>query len=74
MMNERMLGLVEQAGFEIDEVGDFYLDILMGPLNIEVKALAELIIQECIKIADDSQYSCRTFPVSTSIKQHFGLD
>jgi hypothetical protein len=34
---------------------------------------AELIIQECIKVADDSQYSCRTFPVSTSLKQHFGI-
>lgn len=40
----------------------------------DYRIFADLIIKECIKIADDSQYSCRTFPVSTTIKQHFGVE
>ena len=34
---------------------------------------AELIIQECIRLGEDSQYKCRTFPVSVAIKDHFGV-
>jgi hypothetical protein len=40
----------------------------------EVEMFAKLVIEECNKIADDSQYKCRTFPVSTSINQYFGLE
>jgi hypothetical protein len=38
-----------------------------------LKEFAELIIQECIRLGEESQYKCRTFPVSVAIKDHFGI-
>ena len=46
---------------------------VIDPL-IGLEKFAELIIQECIRLADDSQYKCRTFPVSVAIKEHFGVE
>ena len=76
-MNERIKELACQTLTRFDQD----MDGSMEPEKLgdwirydDLEKFAELIIQECIKIADDSQYSCRTFPVSTSIKQHFGVD
>lgn len=73
MMNERILELADQTGF-IVEGNKIFSDDCFDAINDNLEEFALLIIQECIKISDDSQYSCRTFPVSTSIKQHFGID
>ena len=70
-MNERILELAEEAGF-LTEDGNFYADSF-DAINDEVEAFAELIIQECIRLGEESQYKCRTFPVSVAIKDHFGI-
>ena len=76
-MNERIKELACQTLTRFDQD----MDGSMEPEKLgdwirydDLEKFAELIIQECIKISDDSQHSCRTFPVSTSIKQHFGID
>ena len=65
-MNERIKELAVQAGLEMCSCG---CDM---PTRQSVK-FAELIIQECIRLGEDSQYKCRTFPVSVAIKDHFGV-
>jgi len=70
-MNERILELAEEAGF-LTEDGNFYADSF-DAINDEVETFAELIIQECIRLGEESQYKCRTFPVSVAIKDHFGI-
>jgi hypothetical protein len=66
-MNERIQELAKQA--------EVYSSMWTGEEKQEalLEKFAELIIQECIRLGEDSQYKCRTFPVSTSIKQHFGV-
>ena len=71
-MNKRIFELADEAGF-LTENGNVYADSF-DAINGEFEAFAMLVIQECNKVADDSQYKCRTFPVSTSIKQHFGIE
>jgi hypothetical protein len=71
---ERLHEIIDRAGFRVD--GDEVLSRYREGVDIsdDVMALIKLVAEECITLADDSQYKCRTFPVSTSIKDHFGLD
>jgi len=71
---ERLHEIIEQAGFRVD--GDEILSRWREGVDIsdDVMTLIKLVVEECNKVADDSQYKCRTFPVSTSINQHFGFD
>jgi hypothetical protein len=71
---ERLHEIITQAGFRVD--GDEILSRWREGVDIsdDVMKLIKLVAEECITLADDSQYKCRTFPVSTSIKDHFGLD
>jgi hypothetical protein len=71
---ERLHEIITQAGFSVD--GDEILSRWREGVDIsdDVMALIKLVAEECIKLADDSQYKCRTFPVSTAIKDHFGVD
>ena len=72
-MNKNLINeLAEKAYFLIENDKIFAPDSF-DPINNQLMDFAELIIQECIKVADDSQYSCRTFPVSTTLRQHFGV-
>jgi hypothetical protein len=66
-MNERIRELAEQA--------EVYSSMWTGNESQEalLEKFAELIIQECIRLGEESQYKCRTFPVSTSIRDHFGI-
>jgi hypothetical protein len=71
---KRLHEIIDRAGFRVD--GDEVLSRYREGVDISdnVMALIKLVAEECITLADDSQYKCRTFPVSTSIKDHFGLD
>jgi hypothetical protein len=70
---ERLHEIITQAGFRVD--GDaVYNRYTEADISDEIMTLIKLVAEECNKVADDSQYKCRTFPVSTSINQHFGLD
>ena len=71
-MNERILELAEESGFIVeDEV--IYANELFHEITKDMEKFAELIIQECIRLGEESQYKCRTFPVSVAIKDHFGI-
>ena len=76
MMNKRIKELAEKnvTRFEQD------MDGSMEPTKWgdwisydDLEQFAELIIQECIRLGEESQYKCRTFPVSVAIKDHFGI-
>jgi len=76
-MNERIQELAEQAGFSVVETQGTGETTLWAfddePIDDELQKFAELIIQECIRLGEESQYKCRTFPVSVAIKEHFGV-
>ena len=71
-MNERILQLAKQAGLDDDM---FPLDEWDNP---ELEKFAELIIQECAKIAtypqlgDEESYYGNEF--AKAIKKHFGVE
>ena len=71
---KRLHEIIDQAGFRVD--GDEVLSCYREGVDIShnVMTLIKLVAEECITLADDSQYKCRTFPVSTSIKDHFGVE
>ena len=71
---KRLHEIITRAGFSVD--GDEVFSRWREGVDIsdDVMALIKLVVEECNKVADDSQYKCRTFPVSTSINQHFGFD
>jgi hypothetical protein len=73
MMNERILELAEESGFIVEDE-EIYANELFHEITKDMEKFAELIIQECIRLGEESQYKCRTFPVSVAIKDHFGLD
>lgn len=71
-MNKLIKKFADEASFLVEGKKIFAPDSF-DSINDQLLHFAELIIQECIKVADDSQYSCRTFPVSTTLRQHFGV-
>jgi len=42
-------------------------------ISDDVMKLIKLVAEECIRLGEESQYKCRTFPVSVAIKDHFGI-
>jgi Na+-transporting NADH:ubiquinone oxidoreductase subunit NqrD len=72
MMNERILELAEESGFIVEDE-EIYANELFHEITKDMEKFAELIIQECIRLGEESQYKCRTFPVSVAIKDHFGI-
>ena len=68
-MNERIRQLAEQAGGYVSLSYDYDGKlILSGEDNIQ--KFAELIVQECAKIADTAE----PFLYSDLIKKHFGVE
>jgi hypothetical protein len=80
-MNERIEKLAEQAGFTVargyglkDTVPK---DVFIANVCVsnEMKKFAELIVQECAKIAGKAEYSDTWLePVEDAIKKHFGVE
>ena len=67
-MNERIRQLAEQAGSTHKQnlgVYQFYTD--------ELEKFAELIVQECIGVADHSNVTGKSI-IGERIKQHFGVE
>ena len=71
---KRLNEIIDRAGFRVE--GDEIFSRWREDVDIsdDVVTLIKLVAEECIKLADDSQYKCRTFPVSTAIKDYFGVD
>ena len=64
-MNERMRELAEQAGYEKDMFGIGHWDMP------ECQKFAELIVGECVSIADE--YDGVGSTIVSRIKKHFGV-
>jgi hypothetical protein len=65
-MNERIRQLAEQAGYTKDMFGVGHWDMP------ECKKFAELIVQECVDIADE--YDGAGSTIVGRIKKHFGVE
>ena len=70
-MNERIELLAVQAGFNIHD------DVIDGQnFNYEIKKFAELIIEECAKLAEYQGYN-QAFGLGglrSKLHEHFGVD
>jgi hypothetical protein len=66
-MNERIKQLAEQAGYTKDIFGIGHWDMP------ECKKFAELIVRECIGVADHSNVTGKSI-IGERIKQHFGVE
>lgn len=76
-MNERIVELIKQAGgIQCDEDGDELIPILIGT---DLEKFAELIVAECIGIAQD-RAAFDGFPpndvndIIDEIREHFGVE
>jgi len=65
MMNERIRLLAEQCGFRSNP------DIYDRNQSFDVPKFAELIVKECVKIADN-HYDTKS--AIYDIKEHFGVE
>jgi len=65
-MSERIRQLAEQAGYTKDMFGVGHWDMP------ECKKFAELIVQECVDIADE--YDGAGSTIVGRIKKHFGVE
>jgi hypothetical protein len=43
-------------------------------LKMVFDKFAELIVRECAKVADETQFKVVNYPVSIAIEEHFGVD
>jgi len=69
-MNKRIRELAEQAGAEFEKtngLNDCSQDSLVGD---EIQAFAELIIKECLRIADENG----AYTAMDAIIERFGVD
>jgi hypothetical protein len=64
-MNERIKELAIKAGWSED--------IRYAPRAKEIEKFAELIVQECVGVADHSNVTGKSI-VGERIKQHFGVE
>jgi len=72
-MNERIRELAIQAGFFYEDYKDiWYLEYHNQTCEEEIKKFAELIVKECIDIANDTRYDGKV--VANRIKFVFGVD
>ena len=67
-MNKRIEELAEQAGYEKDEFGVGHWDMP------QCKKFAELIVRECIAMADDFEWDDGRRGLVDQMKQHFGVE
>ena len=63
-MNERIQRLLEQSGLQP------YYDAQEG----QIEKFAELIVQECIAMADDFECDVNQRGLVDRMKQHFGVE
>jgi hypothetical protein len=89
-MNERIKELAEQAGFEITPWGNESLPCVHqeGPIDVELKKFAELIVEECAELIDNKEIitAAQTYDevfvakfdtkelCAKQIREHFGVN
>jgi hypothetical protein len=72
-MNKRIQELAEQARLLPKEIGPVVETRHMKNKQQDLEKFAELIIKECAKVADETQFKFRNYPVSIAIEDHFDL-
>jgi hypothetical protein len=45
-----------------------------GELIFSKEKFAELIVRECAKVSDETQFKYGNYPVSIAIEEHFGVE
>ena len=68
-MNERILPLAKQAGFE-----NGHQDRNGNSLSYELEKFAELIIRECCLLTEQYQHRVTFDCADETIKKHFGVE
>lgn len=68
-MNERIKELAEQATRKYDRLG---FEIPFAQPDLEV--FANLIVQECLQMADEFELDVNRSGLVDRMKEHFGLD
>lgn len=72
-MNERIKELAIQAGFFYEDYKDiWYLEYHNQTCEEEMKKFAELIVQECAKVATMNQY--QSYTTGHYVLKHFGVE
>jgi hypothetical protein len=72
-MNERIRLLALQAGATTTQRSGW---IDYGTLDLDVEKFAELIVQECVEIVEETRWMVPPSQeqIARSIKQHFGVE
>ena len=68
-MNERILALATQAGFE-----NGHQDRNGNSLSYELEKFAESIVGECAEVSKNYAGGSMPLSISLAIKQHFGVE
>jgi len=71
-MNERIQELAEQAGLKVNADGEIG-PAFFGSVDAGYKKFAELIVRECMGIAEENQPRDVDWNVSDIIRVHFGV-
>jgi hypothetical protein len=76
MKTEKLNALADEAGFEITPWGNESLPCVHqeGPIDVELKKFAELIVRECLQMADEFEIDVNRSGLVDRMKYHFGLD
>ena len=72
-MNERILELAEQAGFNLIQHGDHIIYDISTKDNM--REFAELIVKECAKFVEETRWMFQPSQeqIARGIKEHFGV-
>ena len=77
-MNERIKELAEQAGCKVMDDGEWYIPSATGlekivyTSGVGLEKFAELIVKECVGIADE--YDGVGSTIVSRIEKHFGVE
>jgi hypothetical protein len=71
-MKELIQKLAEESGLDARTMG--FQNHHTEQWNARVSKLAELIVRECMNVADASQFSNEGYPVGLAIQEHFGVE
>jgi hypothetical protein len=71
-MNKRIGNLAEQAGFNLIQHGDHTIYDISTKENL--KEFAELIVRECVMMADEFELDVNQSGLVDRMKKHFGVE
>lgn len=73
-MNERVRELALESGFQYESYKDiWYLEGLNPSCDSEFQRFAELIVQDCLRMADEFELEVNRSGLVDRMKNHFGV-